>query len=196
MPSSNLANIDVLIVQTRALQARIQSEADADEVQDAVRQVERAGSQKETVVAAVSRFEPTGEEKQTDPATEDQLAAITLELHAGNVLIAAGQAVGETRNVAVLDQALRQLENTRNAVAKSSVAERANFEAAMAEAPAQISPEQAPGEFRSRAETTLNGLMARTWSARLSRSSRIWIRLRLPARSLSLPRRPTRSREP
>jgi hypothetical protein len=166
--TAGLETIDVLIARIHELQDTLQSEASETDLQYSIDRVVSAGS-RDATFEIVNRFEPDTKVSQADASSEEALASITLELHAGNVLVAAGQAVSsvdaqagaEANSRPYLDEALAELEHARNTVKQSSSPEaRANFEANLALAAVQITAEQAPGEFRKRTEGTLDGLVA------------------------------------
>jgi hypothetical protein len=113
--------------------------------------------------------EATQEEVGTPQrAVEDLLAAAVLDLHVANVLMAAGNAVGETGTAgeeAALDESLLRLENIAGPLEHASVGDyptRFGFEEMSEEAAAVHSPDlqSAVANLRSRSESTLAGIVS------------------------------------
>jgi hypothetical protein len=165
MGASQIENINILISRTRHLQVEIRRGAAQEEMEAALRQLEKAAEQQgQTGAATVKRFEPDPHRKQTDLSAEEALASILFELQTGNVLVAAAQAVpsgksGEAGNAAHLDRALQSLESAKNAVADQEKG-RSHFEAALAKLVETVDETNAPEEFQKRAKAALDGLVA------------------------------------
>jgi len=162
----NLESIDNLIARARELKDAIVSDASEGDLDYALDQVSNAGSH-DVAFPNVNLFEADTTTSQTDVSSEDALASIALELHAGNVLVAAGQAIPEPEAVTTadkvkqLDDALEGLERARNNVRQTaSPGFRANFEADIAKQASRMTADQAPEEFRKAIENTLKGLVS------------------------------------
>jgi hypothetical protein len=161
--AANLSRINLLLARTRELDQAVRTNQPADDIMDAVREVERAAAEHD--LEAIKRFEPDPDRSQIDPDAEEALAAITFELHAGTVLIALSEAVpdeesGRLGNPEYLQAALQVLEKTQHIAEDSlSIEARARFEADVTGTAAAIDPANAPTEFKDRAEAALEALL-------------------------------------
>ncbi len=123
--------------------------------------------------------EVSPERTQRAAAAEDILAGVVTDLQVANVLMAAGQAVGETPatpNPALLDEAIRTLERTVTRAKSTDAAGAGALRFAFIETPAtaaDATTEQGPAPFAERARETLRAIVKGTESALSDTFSRL-----------------------
>jgi hypothetical protein len=108
---------------------RLRRDLDADVARRgfAIEQLERAAGQQQDSAAGFRSFmfselKTATVPEHTERVAEDTLASISADLHVANVLVAAGETVGETGARAaphLLDEAILRLDNTTQAVEQS-----------------------------------------------------------------------------
>lgn len=160
---------------------RLQNVLDAERatIEYAVTRLERAAQQHETGGAGYRAFmfseletTPEAEKATREWLTEDMLASVLTDLQVANVLMAAGQTIGETGEKAephLLDEAILRLENTTRTMdrslasplAEGGVPRRFGFAEEVTAPEAVQSPDlpAAIKTFRSRSDETLDTLV-------------------------------------
>jgi len=122
-----LANTSAVLLAGRSLQDALSAEFDVDSLDYAVTQLTEAAKTQESGAKSYRSFMLTElettevvEEEKRERISEDVIGSVLVDLQVANVLMAAGNAVGEVNGNAqpeLLDEALNDLEETRPVIA-------------------------------------------------------------------------------
>ena len=122
-----LANTSAVLLAGRSLQDALSAEFDVDTLEYAVTQLTEAAKTQESGAKSYRSFMLTElettevvEEEKRERISEDVIGSVLVDLQVANVLMAAGNAVGEVNGNAqpeLLDEALNDLDETRPVIA-------------------------------------------------------------------------------